>query len=142
MRVIIVIVALLISTGDLFAASGSVDRHEKPFLSFKELPEFRISRGEVLYKRYCLFCHGESGAGDGMNAYNLPIKPASFLNDEFRAKPAHKVEKIVMDGGEVFGRDKAMPPFRKTLSRKNITDLIIYLQNLNFSSIEEESDEL
>jgi hypothetical protein len=72
----------------------------------------------------------------------LPIKPADFLNDEFRAKPAHEVEKIVMDGGAFFGLDKAMPPFRETLSMKNITDLVIYLQNLNFSSIEEESDEL
>ena len=72
----------------------------KSKLTIKELPEFRITKGEVLYGRYCSFCHGESGDGDGLNAYSIPVKPRNFNDQAFMAlKSDVEFEKVILSGG-------------------------------------------
>jgi mono/diheme cytochrome c family protein len=130
MKIILIWAAMLLFAAGSVLAGGNGAQQEKPYLSFKEIPEFRIQRGEVLYKRYCLFCHGEYGAGDGMNAYTLPTKPGNFLDDDFRQETTQAVQEIIAEGGEGSGRDKAMPAFGNTLPSKNINDLATYIQSI------------
>ena len=35
-------------------------------------------QGKLLFEQYCIVCHGQSGEGDGLNAYNLNPKPHSL----------------------------------------------------------------
>jgi mono/diheme cytochrome c family protein len=89
---------------------------QKP-LTIKELPEFRVAKGEVLYNRYCSFCHGESGAGDGLNAYSMPVKPRNFNDQNIMAKKADiELEKVILLGGNSQGLSKYMPAFDNTFS--------------------------
>jgi mono/diheme cytochrome c family protein len=47
------------------------------------LSEETIARGEIVYKTFCIGCHGATGAGDG-NLYSsglYPLKPRSLVGD-------------------------------------------------------------
>jgi mono/diheme cytochrome c family protein len=101
---------------------------EKPLI-VKELPDFRIAKGEVLYARYCSFCHGESGAGDGLNAYSMPIKPRNFNDQEIMAiKSDAELEKVILSGGVSQGLSQYMPAFGRTLSNLEFKHLIKYIR--------------
>jgi mono/diheme cytochrome c family protein len=101
---------------------------QKP-LTIKELPEFRVTKGEVLYNRYCSFCHGESGAGDGLNAYSMPVKPRNFNDQKIMAqKTDMELEKAIISGGDSQGLSKYMPAFDKTLSPGEVKHLVNFIR--------------
>ena len=98
-------------------------------LTIKELPEFKISKGEILYGRYCSFCHGESGRGDGLNAYSMPVKPRNFYNQDMMAQKTDvELEKVILFGGNSQGLSKYMPAFDKTLSTRQVKHLVDFIR--------------
>jgi len=102
--------------------------HEKP-LTINELPEFRVAKGEVLYSRYCSFCHGESGEGDGLNAYSMPVKPRNFNDENVMAQKSDiELEKVILSGGGSQGLSKYMPAFGKTLSTRQVKYLVSFIR--------------
>ena len=99
-------------------------------LFVRELPEFRISKGEILYIRYCSFCHGESGEGDGLNAFRIPVKPFNFTNQEAMAQISDKeLEKVILFGGTIQGLSSYMPAFGKTLSTHQVKHLVNFIRS-------------
>jgi len=101
---------------------------EKP-LTIRELPEFRITKGEVLYSRYCSFCHGESGAGDGLNAYSMPVKPRNFNDQDVMIRKSDiELQEVVLSGGASRGLSKYMPGFGKTLSTLQVKYLVSFIR--------------
>jgi mono/diheme cytochrome c family protein len=101
---------------------------QKP-LTIKELPDFRITKGEILYGRYCSFCHGETGAGDGLNAYSIPVKPRNFTDQKIMTtKSDIELEKVILGGGASQGLSKFMPTFGRTLSSQEVTQLVKYIR--------------
>lgn len=51
---------------------------------FKGMDEQELRRGEIIYSRLCVPCHGASGQGDGIvTRYGFP-PPPSFLVDQAR----------------------------------------------------------
>jgi mono/diheme cytochrome c family protein len=101
---------------------------ERPLL-IKELPEFRITKGKILYSRYCSFCHGDSGSGDGLNAYSLPVKPRNFKDqDVMLQKPDARLEKVILLGGASQGLSQYMPAFGKTLSTHQAKHLVNFIR--------------
>jgi mono/diheme cytochrome c family protein len=131
---------LFMLIGPAIASSKNQEQMVPP-VPFNELPEFRISPGEILYKRYCLFCHGEFGAGDGLNAYNLPTKPASFVTEDFRAKPFKQVQNTVRGGGIASDQGQIMPSFKNTFSSTQVNAIIDYIQNFEEVHAEVDSDD-
>ena len=98
-------------------------------LTIRELPEFRITKGEVLYKRYCSFCHGESGEGDGLNAYSMPVKPRNLNDQDVMAqKTDTELEKVILSGGASQGLSQYMPAFGKTFSNLEAKHLIKHIR--------------
>ncbi len=98
-------------------------------LAIRELPEFRITKGEVLYRRYCSFCHGDSGEGDGLNAYSIPVKPRNFNEDNVMAQKSDiELEKVILSGGASQGLSGYMPAFGKTLSARKVKYLIKFIR--------------
>ena len=109
---------------------------EKP-LTIKELPDFRVTKGEVLFSRYCSFCHGESGAGDGLNAYSIPVKPRNFNDQEIMTQKADiEIEKAILLGGTSQGLSQYMPAFGKTLSTRQVKHLISFVRTKQESNNE------
>jgi mono/diheme cytochrome c family protein len=100
----------------------------KPLI-INELPEFRITKGEVLYRRYCSFCHGESRAGDGLNSYSMPVKPQNFNDQEVMAKKFDTgLEKVILLGGASQGLSQYMPSFGKTLTTHQVKYLVRFIR--------------
>ena len=114
---------------DVMPAADQDNIAVKPLI-VRELPEFRITKGQVLYGRYCSFCHGESGTGEGLNAFSIPDKPISFSRKELMApKTDEELEKVILSGGAEQGMSPYMPPFGSTFSKLEAQHLIRYIRH-------------
>jgi mono/diheme cytochrome c family protein len=124
----IMVLTLTYFAVSLVVAEEAKQEQHKPLL-IRELPEFRISKGEVLYNRYCSFCHGDTGGGDGLNAYSMPIKPRNFYDQDLMAqKTDEELEKVVLTGRASQGLSEYMPPFSKTFSKLETKQLVRYIR--------------
>lgn len=126
--VFLVIFLALFAAGYGKSAEGQNPTESAP-LVFDKLPEFRVTKGEVLYSRYCMFCHGQTGEGDGLNAFSIPVKPFNLSNPELMdQKTDEELEKVVLHGGASQGLSKYMPPFGNTLSDLQVKYLIDFIR--------------
>jgi mono/diheme cytochrome c family protein len=90
---------------------------------------YEIGLGKTTYERYCLTCHGETGAGDGFNAYNLDPHPRDLSDPAFQAKRKDAdFQDAIRRGGSGVGLSALMPPWGHTLSDRQIADVIRYLR--------------
>ena len=97
--------------------------------------DLSVAWGRVLYDRYCAICHGETGGGDGFNAYNVKaafgVSPAAFTDSAaFRALREDTALAAIRDGGPAAGRSPAMPPWGHTLTAGEVLDLWHYIRSL------------
>ncbi len=81
-----------------------------------------VIRGGIVFKAYCVVCHGEIGNGVARatklyGAEKLVIRPLGM----------HEYEKIVRKGGAGVGRSPYMPPWEGELSEEQISDVVDYL---------------
>jgi len=79
-------------------------------------------RGGIVFRAYCVLCHGERGDGlsRGAKLYgssSLILKPNS----------REYTEKIIRYGGKAVGRTDSMPNWNEELSEEQIGDVIEYL---------------
>ena len=84
-----------------------------------------------LYGVWCATCHGARGAGDGVNAGSLPVKPAVHASAAaMSARSDDALFDVIAGGGAIAARSPRMPPFGSTLSREEIRSLVAYIRLL------------
>ena len=95
-----------------------------------EVPyELRLGKG--VYVHYCQTCHGETGAGDGFNAFNLDPRPRDLSDAAYQKKKTDAdLTDAVRRGGAGVGLSALMPPWGNTLSRRQIDEVVLYLRSL------------
>jgi mono/diheme cytochrome c family protein len=93
----------------------------------RDTREASVIRGGIVFRTYCVLCHGPAGRGDGRAAKMYTPRPADLTNSPFN--DTYK-ELIVRRGGSAVGRSAFMPPWGDELSEEQIKDLIVYLQEL------------
>ena len=87
--------------------------------------------GRDVYQRYCQVCHGETGGGDGFNAFNLDPHPRDFSDPDFQKKRSDAdLVDAVRRGGAGVGLTSLMPPWGRTLSSRQIDSVVLYLRTL------------
>jgi mono/diheme cytochrome c family protein len=87
--------------------------------------------GKVTFTHYCQTCHGETGAGDGFNAFNLDPHPRDLSDPEFQKKKSDaELADAIQRGGAGVGLSALMPPWGHTLSARQIEELVLYLRTL------------
>jgi len=86
-----------------------------------------VVRGGIVYRTYCVLCHGSDGRGDGRAAKMYTPKPANLTVSPFN--DAYK-EMIIRRGGPGVGRSAFMPPWGDELSDEQIHDLVSFLREL------------
>lgn len=87
-------------------------------------PEAAVYRGEIVFKHYCVLCHGVNADGNGRAAKLYNPRPANLvLSDK---NPQYK-EAIVRLGGTAMGRSEFMPPWNNELTNEQITDVVAFL---------------
>ena len=91
---------------------------------------YEARSGRDVYRHYCQSCHGETGAGDGFNAYNLDPHPRDFSDPGFQKKTDADLRDAIRRGGAGVGLSPLMPPWGRTLSDRKIDDVVLYLRTL------------
>ena len=85
----------------------------------------------LIFRHYCSTCHGETGAGDGFNAFNVDPRPRDFSNPEFqKAKKDEDLADAIRRGGAGVGLSPLMPPWGHTLTPVQIDQVVRYLRTL------------
>ncbi len=78
-------------------------------------------RGSLVYKTYCVLCHGEKADGKAITTVGEGLSLAiNKQTPEF-------FEKIVRGGGSAVGRSKFMPEWGDELSEEQVKDLVRFL---------------
>lgn len=74
-----------------------------------EETEQNIERGKKIYQVFCLMCHGETGAGDGLlyTSKKFPIEPVSFLKEKSLGRSEGELFHIITNGGVAMGSHAA-----------------------------------
>ena len=94
-------------------------------------PSYEFRLGRATYQHYCQTCHGEAGAGDGFNAFNLDPHPRDLSDPKFqKAKTDADLADAIQRGGAGVGLSSLMPPWGRTLTREQVDHVILYLRSL------------
>lgn len=92
---------------------------------------YELRLGKDVYKHYCMLCHGESGAGDGFNAFNLDPHPRDYSDPAFQKKKTDaELADAIRRGGAGVGLSPLMPPWGHTLTDAQINQVVLYLRTL------------
>jgi cytochrome c oxidase cbb3-type subunit 3 len=88
-------------------------------------------KGKRVFRKYCVVCHGETGMGDGFNAYNLNPRPRDFTNYKYMtALSDEKIAETISQGGRGTNKSILMPAWGNTVSQNDIQNLITYVRTL------------
>lgn len=79
-----------------------------------KLDDESLARGSVVYRRWCMQCHGVTGAGDGSHAINLAAPPRDYRQGIFKFITAFPDP---ADGAKKKGRGPSGKPRREDLKR-------------------------
>ena len=93
-------------------------------------------KGEIIYKKYCVYCHGKKGYGDGMAAIALKPSPAvlnnSFMgwkrlgNEEYK-KLEQRLFEIITYGSK-GSPELNMPAWGPVISREDRVHVLSYIK--------------
>ena len=94
-------------------------------------PEFskaNSGHGKVIYKEYCMQCHGATGKGDGPAAATIEPKPAIHANINFSEVPVDYLYNMINHGGAAMGKSANMPYWGLTIGQQGVADVMAYLK--------------
>jgi mono/diheme cytochrome c family protein len=86
-------------------------------------------RGNELFQRYCVGCHGPDGRGgrkDGFMPRPQNLTKKGYIDE----LPDEYLFTVISKGGEGVNKSGYMPSFEKTFSSENIEDLIAFIRTL------------
>jgi mono/diheme cytochrome c family protein len=103
----------------------------KPAAAKPPQPSYELRLGKAVFSHYCQTCHGETGAGDGFNAFNLDPRPKDLSDPALqKTKSDAELGDAIRRGGAGVGLSPLMPPYGHTLSARQIEVVILYLRAL------------
>jgi len=92
---------------------------------------YQLQVGKEVYVRYCAGCHGETGAGDGFNSFNLDPHPRDLSDPVFqKAKSNADLADAIRRGGAGVGLTALMPPWGHTLDARQIDAVVVYVRSM------------
>jgi cytochrome c553 len=91
-------------------------------------------QGKQLFEQYCVVCHGQSGEGDGFNAYNLNPKPHSLSDSTYmKALSIETLTETISFGGKGVNKSVLMPAYQNTLSKTQISNVVVYIETFTLT---------
>jgi len=102
-------------------------RQSDPWLKYT----YDERKGKRLFDHYCVVCHGETGEGDGFNAYNLDPRPHSLADSTYMTVISDAIiAEVISRGGRGVNKSVLMPAYANTLTSEQIQHLVAYLRTL------------
>lgn len=91
-----------------------------------------LDNGKALYTKYCFYCHGKEGRGDGAVAIAVQPKPVDFVNDQERMSRSDAELMKSIEEGIVQDPDSRMymPAWKEVLSSAGLRDVLAYVRLL------------
>jgi mono/diheme cytochrome c family protein len=94
-------------------------------------PSYEARLGRDVFAHYCSNCHGDTGAGDGFNAYNLDPHPRDLSDAAFQKKKTDaELADTIRRGGAGVGLSSLMPPWGRTLTDRQVVEVVLYVRSL------------
>ncbi len=114
-------------------------KHKKKVLLMLPAPGTKVlignrkgnpEKGKPIYKKYCNYCHGPKGLGDGMTAIALEPSPANFTREGgfMDRTPQENFDFITYGIKSSYHLD--MPAWGPVLSVDEILDVIAYIRDM------------
>ena len=91
-------------------------------------------KGKVIYEKYCFYCHGREGRGDGAIGMAVSPHPADFVGDKKRmAKSDNELFESISGGihRDVGGEEMAMPRWKDILNEEDLRNVLAYIRQLS-----------
>ncbi|MFQ5442309.1 MAG: c-type cytochrome [Thermodesulfobacteriota bacterium] len=99
------------------------------------------AEGKKIFDKYCYFCHGRRGMGDGPIGIAITPHPADFVHDRKRmSRSDEKLLESITQGirREIGGEEMSMPRWADILSEQERWDVLSYIRELERLGIEAE----
>lgn len=99
-----------------------------------KLRQGNAEKGRIVYDKYCFYCHGREGRGDGAIGIAVTPHPADFVGDKRKmAKSDEELFKSISEGirREVGSDEMAMPRWKDILSEEERWDALAYVRELS-----------
>lgn len=129
-KVIVVFSTALLLGGQSIAADNAGGRESrKDVRSVMQAAKDKAkqaARGAVVYKAYCVLCHGARGNGS-----SRMTKLRSDISLKIGNKALDYYDQIVRQGGPAVGRSEFMPAWDSELTHEQIDDVVAYLALVN-----------
>lgn len=94
------------------------------------VPGYEARLGRDVFAHYCATCHGDAGAGDGFNAYNLDPHPRDLSDPAFQKKTDLELADTIRRGGAGVGLSSLMPPWGLTLTERQVEEVVLHVRSL------------
>ncbi len=125
-RILLIAVILL-----LFASSCRRANRPASAAAVPPPTQYELQLGKQVYQSYCIGCHGDSGAGDGFNAFSLDPHPRDLGDPVFqKGKSNADLADAIRRGGAGVGLTSLMPPWGHTLDDRHIDAVVLYIRSL------------
>jgi mono/diheme cytochrome c family protein len=93
--------------------------------------QYQLRLGRSVFAAYCVPCHGDAGAGDGSNSFNLDPHPRDLADPAFqKAKTNADLADAIRRGGAGVGLSSLMQPWGHTLNDRQIGAVVVYVRSL------------
>lgn len=106
------------------SGNNGTNDSKKLTLSSVSFEEPVLARGQNLYERYCVTCHGRNGRGQGPAAAVLNPKPTNFHSKEAQKFSADYMFKIISKGK----KERGMPAWEGRLTKHERWAIVSYIQ--------------
>ncbi len=93
-----------------------------------------LAIGEMVYNKYCFYCHGKEGRGDGAIGIGLTLKPVDFVGDIERMKKSDEALFESISKGihrKAGGEQITMPQWDLILHEDDIWSVLAYIRQLS-----------
>ena len=122
--VIVSLMAVTSSCGRPPARGRAVIAHPRP-------TQYQLHLGKSVFEAYCAPCHGDTGAGDGSNSFNLDPRPRDLSDPAFqKSKSNADLADTIRRGGAGVGLSSLMPPWGHTLNDRQLDAVVVYVRSL------------
>ena len=92
---------------------------------------YEMEIGKQTFHTYCAGCHGDTGQGDGFNAFNLDPHPRDLGDPAFqKSKSNADLADTIRRGGSGVGLSSLMPPWGHTLDARHVDAVVLYVRSL------------
>ena len=91
-----------------------------------DIPGKNVKKGEILYQKYCVECHGEKGKGDGLRAPLLAPRPGNLVSAATSTKTDRELLQTISNGVP----RTAMRGWKDQLSEEDRLHVLAFIRSL------------